>query len=404
MHREDLSGGPVQREPATLRIGLADSVDPRELQTGSGASASLLAALREVVREVVPLSGLLPHRLGRAAHLASASSRLQPGDLRDLRGAARRVHGAAKLGRPTIAARTLMMRRDLAAANALDAVVQRASDMELPSSARIVSFEDSTVLQAWRSYPWPHLRGFTEHDVDRYAERQRRIYRSAVACCCATHWVAESIVADYGIEPSKVVTVGMGPNHEVPAPERRDWSVPRFLFVGVDWERKNGAAVLSAFSRLHERFRDATLDVVGGHPPIEQPGVRAHGRLSLVDEHDRDRLAGLYAQATAFVMPSLHEPAGLVYVEAGGAGIASIGTTDGGAATMIGPGGLVVDPRNDEQILAAMLELAEPGRARELGERASAHAQLLSWRKVAERVVRASAVPGLDTSGLAEFL
>jgi glycosyltransferase involved in cell wall biosynthesis len=392
------------RRPQSLRLGLADSVDPRELQTGSGASASLLAALREVVSEVVPLSGVLPQTLGRATHLASVAGRLRPSDLRDPRGGARRVHGAAKLGRPTVAVRTAMMRRDLARAGALDAVVQRASDMELPPGAPIVSFEDSTVLQAWRSYPWPHLRGFTDRDVERYAARQRRIYRAAVACCCATHWVQRSVVADYGIEPSKVHTVGMGRNHEVPAPEGRDWSTPHFLFVGVDWERKNGAAVLDAFATLRERVPEATLDVVGGHPPIEQAGVRAHGHLSLVDEHHRSLLAELYARATAFVMPSLHEPAGIVYVEAGGAGIASIGTTDGGAATMIGPGGLIVDPRSREQILAAMLELAEPRRARELGALAQAHSQLLSWRKVAERVVRATALPGLDTSGLAEFL
>jgi hypothetical protein len=51
-----------------------------------------------------------------------------------------------------------------------------------------------------------------------------------------------------------------------------------------------------------------------------------------------------------------------------------------------------------------VLELAEPDRARELGELARTHSELLSWRKVAERVVRATAIPGLDTSGLAEFL
>jgi glycosyltransferase involved in cell wall biosynthesis len=196
----------------------------------------------------------------------------------------------------------------------------------------------------------------------------------------------------------------MGQNHEASEPAERDWSSPRYLFVGVDWTRKNGPAVLRAFARVREAHPDAQLDVVGGHPPIEQAGVVCHGRLSLVESDDRERLAGLYARATAFVMPSLHEPAGLVYVEAAGAGVASIGTTDGGAATMIGAGGIVVDPRDDGQILDAMLRLADSATARSLGELAHAHAALLTWRKVAERIVRATAVPGLDTSGLADFL
>jgi hypothetical protein len=51
-----------------------------------------------------------------------------------------------------------------------------------------------------------------------------------------------------------------------------------------------------------------------------------------------------------------------------------------------------------------MLRLADPETARSLGELAHAHAALLTWRKIAERIVRATALPGLDTSGLADFL
>jgi hypothetical protein len=51
-----------------------------------------------------------------------------------------------------------------------------------------------------------------------------------------------------------------------------------------------------------------------------------------------------------------------------------------------------------------MLQLADPDTARRLGGLARSHSQLLTWRKVAERLVRATALPGLDTSGLADFL
>jgi glycosyltransferase involved in cell wall biosynthesis len=392
------------RPPSSLAVGIADRLDPSDIEGGSGASASLLAAIDELVGRTVSLSGQLPPALARATQLASVVTRLRPHDVTDLRGAARRTHAAALLARPTSHARSWLMRRQLSRAGRLDAVVQRGSDMQLPRSCAVVTLEDSTVLQAWHGYPWAHLQGLTERDVQRYAERQRKVYEAAVACCCATHWVADSIVGSYGIPRERVFTVGMGMNHELREPPARDWSQPRYLFVGVDWQRKNGAGVLAAFARVRDSHPTAQLDVVGGHPQIEQAGVVTHGLLSLGNPADRERMAQLYREATVFVMPSLHEPAGLVYVEAGGAGVASIGTTDGGAATMIGPGGVVVDPADPAQLVDAMLDLADPDTARRLGALAYEHSKLFTWRKVAERVIRAMGVPDLDATGLAALL
>jgi glycosyltransferase involved in cell wall biosynthesis len=374
------------------------------MEAGSGASASLLKAMEELLAAALPISGELPPRLGRVAHLSSVAGRMRPRDLGHVRESVKRAHRSARLGRPTIAARWWIMRRRVPPAASLDGIVQRGSEMRLPSRHQVVTFEDSTVLQARSGYAWSHLQGLSEHDLQRYADRQRRVYESAVACCCATHWVAESIVGSYGVAPDRVFTVGLGRNHEPPEAAARDWSTPRYLFVGVDWQRKNGPAVLSAFARVFERHPGAQLDVVGGHPRIDQPGVVAHGPLSLVEPADRKRMTELYNRATAFVMPSLHEPAGIVYAEAAAAGLASIGTTNGGAATMIGPGGILVDPNDGDQIFTAMLRLADPDTAQRLGELARRHATLLTWPKVAERLVRAFAFADVDTSGLAEFL
>jgi glycogen synthase len=394
----------MSRSPQSLRLGIADSLDPRDMQAGSGATGSTLRALEDLVAAAVPISGELPPPVERAAHLCSVAAHLRPRDLGHVRERAAVVHAAAKLGRPTIGARWVAVRRRLPPTASLDGIIQRGSELRLPRGRRIVSFEDSTVLQAHASYPWPHLQGLSDREIRRYADRQRAIYRGSVACCCATHWVAESVIGDYGIPAERVFVVGLGQNHDAPQPPERDWSTPRYLFVGIDWQRKNGPAVLDAFAHVRERFGEARLDIVGGHPHIEQPGVVAHGQLSLVRPPDRELMASLYQRATAFVMPSLHEPAGIVHVEAGGAGVPSIGSSSGGAATMIGPGGIVVDPREPREILDAMLELAKPASARRLGELAYRHSTLLTWHKVAERLIRALDIPGLDTSGLAEFL
>jgi glycosyltransferase involved in cell wall biosynthesis len=387
-----------------LRIGVAASADPRDLHADSGVTNSVFVAMSEVVSEVVPISGALPPRIARLAHLSSVAARMRPPDLRQPLVAAKRAHSAAQLGRPTIAARNRLVRERLARTGKLDGIVQRGCEMALPRGLRMVTYEDSTLEQARHSYPWPHLQGLSGADLERYAERQRRAYAAAVACCCTTHWVAQSITGSYGVPAERVCVVGNGQNHPSSEATPRDWSTPRYLFVGVDWVRKNGPAVVSAFARVTERYPDARLDVVGEHPRLDTPGVVGHGPLSRSDPEHRERIAALYRSATAFVMPSLHEPAGIVYAEAASAGVPAIGGTNGGAATLIGPGGLTVDPLDVEQIYASMLQLADPDTARRMGELARRHSELFTWRKVAERLVRALALPGVDADGLADFL
>jgi glycosyltransferase involved in cell wall biosynthesis len=201
-------------------------------------------------------------------------------------------------------------------------------------------------------------------------------------------WAAESVLDDYGIAPEKVHVVGIGCNHVATA-TWRNWSQPRFLFVGLDWERKNGSGVLRAFARLREQLPSAHLDLVGGHPPLSQAGVTAHGVLRLDVPPQRERLERLFAEATCFVMPSHSEASAIAYVEAAAAGLPSIGTSAGGSAYLIGDGGLIVDPADDEALFLAMQRLAEPQVAEQMGAAARERSQLFTWGAVTRRLLRA---------------
>jgi glycosyltransferase involved in cell wall biosynthesis len=246
-----------------------------------------------------------------------------------------------------------------------------------------------TVAQT-RIYDYAGWEAISPRGFEARLARQRQAYRQAVGCCVATDWAARSIVDDYGIDPAKVHVVGIGRNHTPPQADR-DWSVPRALFVGRDWEGKNGPAVLRAFARLRATHPEARLDVVGAHPPLSAPGVTGHGVLALGDPDQHRRLEQLFAEATVFVMPSLAEAAGIAYIEAGAAGVPSIGTSAGGPASIIGDGGLVVDPTDDDALVAAMLRLADPATAARMGERARRRSALFTWDQVARRLVGALA-------------
>ena len=268
-----------------------------------------------------------------------------------------------------------------------DAVIQIGTGIRGPYAAPFATYEDMTLALAL-STGFMDPEALTSKTRERWNQRQWEVYSRAAVCCVASGWAARSIVQDYGMPESKVKVVGFGANLEI-RKVSRDWTRPRFLFVGMDWGRKRGDDVVRAFVQLRTLHPEATLDLVGDHPPIDVPGVLGHGPLERRSGEDQRRLVQLFAQATCLVLPSIVEPFGIVHVEAGSFGIPSIGTTVGGAPEAMGPGGITVPPGDDAALMGAMLHLAEPAAARRLGDLALAHARTFTWTAVARRVLAA---------------
>ncbi len=388
---------------APLRVGLANQGDPEDPTAFSGTPASLLRGLRQAGAEPVAVSGALPPALERLVVRAAVAARLRPADRHELRAAVEREHAAAMLGPLVERVRNARLRVELRRAGRLAGVVQHGTEVRLPAGTRYVTYEDATTKLARRTWDWAHHRGNRARDEDRQDRRAAAVYAGARGCCAMSHWAAASLREDFGLPAERVHVVGVGPVRTLRPPATRDWTVPRLLFVGLDWERKNGPRVLSAFAQLRREHPEATLDVVGGHPRLDLPGVRTHGVVSLDDAGGDARLQALFDHATCFVMPSLHEPAGQVYIEAGCAGIPSVGSTHGGASTLIGAGGTVVDPADDAALLAALRHLGAGEAAAAAGRAAARQAALLSWSQVAQRLLRALLGPTAD-DGLAAFL
>jgi len=95
-----------------------------------------------------------------------------------------------------------------------------------------------------------------------------------------------------------------------------------FLFVGSDFERKNGAVVLDAFRSVHARYPRARLIVIGQPRDgriIAQDGIYHRPFVP------RDELLGkIFPQADVLLLPSRAEGFGLVIVEAMALGIPTI--------------------------------------------------------------------------------
>jgi glycosyltransferase involved in cell wall biosynthesis len=376
---------------ARPRIGLAFPGGCSDPQAWSGIPYGLAGGLRGAGAEVVELDVTAPARIERAVALAVAGR--YAGGVADagVQGALRRGYSTAFIT-PTIARlRTKVGAMRVRAAGQLDGIVQISTAYELPPVAPLVTFEDMTIAQAL-NYPYAHWRALGTRGVEARVARQRAVYARADAVAMSNSWAAASAIDDYGLASEKVHVVGMGTNQPLRDTDRV-WSTPRMLFVGREWERKNGPEVIEAFAEVRRAWPEARLDVVGGHPPLDAPGVHGHGFLRLDVEAERDRLRELFDRATCFVMPSRFEPSAIVYAEALAAGIPSLGTSVGGSADIIGDAGIVVDPADARAIREAMSRLADPTTAAELGRRARDRAPQFTWTAVAGRL--------LDTIGAA---
>lgn len=368
------------------RVAVVCEGDPTDPSVWSGTPYGVLRGLRECGVEVMAVRGAPQGRAAVAARTAFAvagiRSATRPGER--WRSSLRRSLRVSPLTAGFGTVGTAYAAAGLRRCGPVDAVVQMGSSFVV-RHPRVVTFEDMTIRQAvaFDQYEWREL---SDPQLEDRLRRQQRIYADAVAVTLATPWAARSVTQEYGIDPAKVEAVGLGRNHDItPAP--RDWGAPRFLFVGFDWDRKNGASVLEAFAAVRLRHPQATLDVAGRHPVLRADGVRGHGPLSLSDPAESAVLDRLFGRATCLVVPSRFEAAGIVYLEAAAAGLPSIGTTRGGAADLVGRGGRVVAPDDPAALRETMLRLCDPALAAGLGELGRRRAREFTWQAVAARLL-----------------
>ena len=92
-----------------------------------------------------------------------------------------------------------------------------------------------------------------------------RAARRATACCVSTRWAAASMIDDYGVPGDRVHVVGMGHQPQPVDPAQRDWSRPRFLFVGRDRSTLGGVHGLGLMALPNRRAPDHRHAVVVDH-------------------------------------------------------------------------------------------------------------------------------------------
>lgn len=205
---------------------------------------------------------------------------------------------------------------------------------------------------------------------------ERREFRHVAQVGAWSEWASHSVVNDYGMSKSRARCIPP-PIAEAGCADGSGNANPPagvVVFIGNDFNRKGGAELLAAFSRLPQRVRATTVvHIISGDPEAVRQAegqwhVVVHAGLTPRD----DRFRALMATATVLVFPTKEEAYGLVLLEAMSWGIPVITTNIMAIPEITGHGaaGILVPPGEIEPLVQAMeTVLTDPGMGAEMGRR-----------------------------------
>lgn len=216
-----------------------------------------------------------------------------------------------------------------------------------------------------------------------------------------SNWTRQDILRFAKVPPDRVEVVPLGVDPAFGAgvtPERveavrRRYGLdrPYILYLGGFDRRKQVSRLIRVFGRVPGPW----LLALGGRlpppgpifpdirPAIRQAGIE--GRVRLLGPVPDDERPALYAGADLFVYPSVYEGFGLPPLEAMACGTPVVCSNRTALPEVVGDAALLVDPEDDESLLAGILKLLkDPDLRAELRARGPEQARQFSWQKTAE--------------------
>ena len=238
------------------------------------------------------------------------------------------------------------------------------------------------LMRDFERYPICRWSVESEGDISDSRRRDRLDVECSLAdfVLCASSFTKRSLV-HHGIDAARIGVVPYGATPSlVPRRVSGPGAPAQFLFVGQGIQRKGLHHLLMAWRAA--KLSNARLRVVcarldpGFASLLDQPGIDVSSAVS------REELNRLYADAHVFVMPSLVEGFGLVYLEALSAGCYIIATPNTGVPDLaLAPSTFSdVEPGNIEQLTEAIVHAAHLHSSRSIEhERIAADSRNHTW-------------------------
>nr|WP_325241231.1 glycosyltransferase [uncultured Oscillibacter sp.] len=168
------------------------------------------------------------------------------------------------------------------------------------------------------------------------------------------------------------------------------------LQAGHLQEQKRVHVTIRAFARLYKLRRDAALTIIGQGPDrasleklCRESGVS--GAVRFTGQLPNQEVLREMSHTQFFIMPSVREGFGIVYLEAMACGCVTVGTEGEGIADLIvsGENGFLVPP-DDPEAIVRVIEwcLEHPAEAGAIAERGRRDALELTWEKNAKQYLK----------------
>jgi glycosyltransferase involved in cell wall biosynthesis len=224
-----------------------------------------------------------------------------------------------------------------------------------------VIFTDYTASLNYHNPHYPTF--FTENpdEAEKWILRERENYRNASYIFTYSDLVRNSMIEDYGVDPDKVITTGIGLTVDL-APQDwiKDYGSKTIISVVHDYlyEQKGVPNVLRAFKLVRERIPDAKLVLVGlkKHRKIDQEGVISMGQIK-----DRKIVEKLYMDSALFVLTPFLDASPNVLREAMAKKVPCVASDVDSIPEIVNDGvtGRLVPPAKPELLAEIIVELLE---------------------------------------------
>jgi glycosyltransferase involved in cell wall biosynthesis len=278
----------------------------------------------------------------------------------------------------------------------------RAAGVEL-IHLQCVSCTAPYVMQAARRLGLPlvaSLQGELTMDADQVFQRKesdRRMYRDLLAAAdavtaCSKQTLREAVeFFGSGLEAKSRVIYNGVRLEDFASPYPYVASRPYILAIGRHVPQKGLDVLLRAYTIAKPAGHD--LLIAGDGPQtLELKSLAAElgigSNVQFLGAVSHDKAVSLFAGCSFFVLPSRHEPMGIVNLEAMAAGKAVVASRVGGVPELVvdGQTGMLVDADNPTALAAALGSVsADPELRRRLGAAGRERVALFSWPALADQ-------------------
>lgn len=220
----------------------------------------------------------------------------------------------------------------------------------------------------------------------------KRFYQECAGVFTMSEWLRRDLIENTGLPAEKVHHVGGGCNIDVSKIDGCMKHGNRFLFVGKNWELKNGPLVVEAFEKLLFETSNQELKLYIAGPSVRPADIPENEHIIYLGCLTHDELVPYYNMCDYFVMPSNFEAYGLVFAEALCFGLPCIANNDQAKPEFIqnGKSGILLNDTTVDTLAEAMHKMLTEGStmARYVQEKQKDYIEQYSWDSVAKRILQ----------------